>query len=300
MTSTLSSQPAWAPAPCSRVGFGGAAIGLSDYLADYDATSIRARTTAIAAVQAAHDAGITYFDTAPGYGDGLSEALIGEALDGAAGVTIATKTAALTRDDLMRSVEASLRRLRRSRIDLLQLHGTSLSPETARGILAPGGLADAVDALRDTGIVGAVGFTSEDNNSAVYDLIGSGRFDAVQLAYNLLLQHPWEPTRPFGSLLEARRKGMFTVTMRTATSGVFQRWMRLQRPDDDFDYAPALIQFVLSNPLVDVALVGMRTPEEARSTAAIWRDIDRRIDIPSLWTRYVTRPETGEAPDGDH
>jgi hypothetical protein len=54
----------------------------------------------------------------------------------------------------------------------------------------------------------------------------------------------------------------------------------------DFDYTPSLIQFVLSNKLVDVALVGMRTQDMVDSYVEIWRNENGRIDIDQLWNRY--------------
>ena len=44
---------------------------------------------------------------------------------------------------------------------------------------------------------------------------------------------------------------------------------------------------MLSNPLIDAALVGMRTPEEVDANVATWRDEAGRIDVTALWTRYV-------------
>src|SRR5665213_1148006 len=107
----------------SRLGFGGAAIGLTNYLGPYDAKA--ERTAAVETVRAAVSAGVTYFDTAPGYGDGLSEEIFGEALERIEGLTIATKVKADPLIDVRESLETSLRRLRRPRIDLLQIHGTS-------------------------------------------------------------------------------------------------------------------------------------------------------------------------------
>ena len=133
----------------------------------------------------------------------------------------------------------------------------------------------------------AIGFTSEDINRGVDDLIDCDGFDSMQIAYNLLLQHPYEPTRPFGSLFRAKERGLFIAAMRGFTSGIFQKWIRLANPADRFDYTPALIQFVLSNPLIDVALVGMRTAAEVDANVAIWRDEAGRIDVTQLWTRYV-------------
>ena len=273
-------------ADVSRLGYGGAAIGLTNYLGHFDAQANRAAS--IEAVRTAADDGLTYFDTAPGYGAGLSEEIFGAALVGLAGLTIATKVKAEPGIDVRASLEASLTRLRRPRIDLLQIHGTSIDRETCRAILAPGGMLAQMHRLRDEGLVAAIGFTSEDNNSSVYDLIECGGFDVMQIAYNLLLQHPYEPTRPFGSLFAAKAKGMFTVAMRTITSSIFQRWIRLANPADTFDYTGALIQFVLSNKLIDVALVGMRTVGDVRSSMSEWRDTRSRIDVDALWGRYVT------------
>lgn len=279
----------------SRLGFGGAAMGLTNYLGDYAAGSTAARGAAVAALRSALAGGLTYFDTAPGYGNGLSESIFGEALAGETDIVVATKVPATALGEVRRSAEASLSRLKRPRLDLLQIHGTSFSAEALAQIRAPGGTIDQLVRLRDEGIVAAIGFTSEDNNRAVYDLIETGAFDTMQIAYNLLLQHPCEPTRPFGSLFEAKNRGMFVIAMRGLTSGIFQRWIRMANPADSFDYSAALIQFVLSNRLIDVALVGMRTPAEADANVAIWRDEAGRIDIDALWARYPT-PTTAAGP----
>ncbi len=185
------------------------------------------------------------------------------------------------------SLEASLRRLRRDRIDLLQLHGGSYGPDQAELVLRSGGMLDEVLLLKQDGLIGLTGFTSEDNNDTVYRFIESGRFDVMQLCYNFAHQHPFDPTRPFGSLIEAKRRRMATVTMRTATSGLLQRWVQTVNPANTFDYTEALIQFVLSNPMVDVALIGMRTAAEVEANAQTWQDVENRIDIAALHARYV-------------
>jgi len=154
-------------------------------------------------------------------------------------------------------------------------------------VLRPGGMLEELTRLKQEGLIGLSGFTSEDNNAAVFRFIDSGGFDVMQLCYNFLHQHPYDPTRPFGSLIEAKRRGMATVTMRTATSGTLQRWVRKVNPADTFDYTPALIQFVLSNPLVDVALLGMRDVAELEANVRLWRDTGGRIDIAALHARYV-------------
>ena len=271
----------------SRLGFGGAPAGLTNYLENYNPTDVEQRQQVIAAIQHAVELGITYFDTAPGYGNGQSESIFGEALSGLGErVFIATK---INRDetDVRRSIETSLQRLRRDQLDLVQIHGNSYSNALADSILAADGLLEQLERLRYEGLIRFLGFTSEDNNAAVYRFIESGRFDVVQLAYNFLFQHPTETTRPFGSLLEAKARGLGTCTMRALTSGLFQKWVQRVNPHNTFDYTPALLQFVLSNPHVDVVLVGMRTPAMVAQNVQICEDTAGRIDLDWFQEKYV-------------
>lgn len=79
----------------------------------------------IATIRAAMDHGINFIDTAPGYGNGASEALLGRALEGVRDqVIIADKvnTATLSADDVVTECEKSLKLLRTDYIDLYQIH----------------------------------------------------------------------------------------------------------------------------------------------------------------------------------
>lgn len=270
----------------SRLGFGGAPAGLANYLGQYSPAEEEQRRQVIAALEQAVQEGITYYDTAADYGDGASERIFGEALEGLDDqIVLATKVS--NRMTVRASVERSLANLRRSQIDLIQIHGTVFHPPQADAILGPGGMLDQLVELRQEGLVRFIGFTSEANNEAVYRFIADGRFDTMQIAYNFLNQHPYDPVRPFGSLIEAEKQEMGILTMRTLTSGLMQKWVQLVNPDNDFDYTPHLLQFVLSNPLVDVALVGMRTPQEVSANVRICNDLSGRIDLDALHERYV-------------
>jgi aryl-alcohol dehydrogenase-like predicted oxidoreductase len=327
-------------ATVSRIGFGGATLGLTNYVERFDPYDARDRARMFDSIEAALEGGINFYDTAPGYGDGASERVLGEAL---AGVTesgghplfLATKVGFGSRGQVRESLEASLTRLRRDSIDLLQIHGGSYTAQQTDQILLGAGdrsggdddrdggegdrdggegdrdggggdpdsggrdrgdaSRDAVmesmlaemQALRAEGLVRHIGFTTEDTNDSVYRLIRSGGFDSMQICYNLLYQHPYEPSRPFGSMLEAERQGMGILTMRTTTSGTFQRWVQQVNPGNTFDYAGALIQYVLSNPLVDVALVGMRDAEIVRANLALVDDVAGRLSLEALHERYV-------------
>ena len=58
-------------------------------------------------------------------------------------------------------------------------------------------------------------------------------------------------------------------------------------PENTFDYSRALIQFVFSNPMVDVALIGMRSAKRVMQNVEICNDLDGRISLDELHTRYV-------------
>ena len=138
-------------------------------------------------------------------------------------LVLATKASFGDRDAVMRSVEASLKNLKRDYVDLLQIHGDSISRERWSRIAGPGGMLEAMRELKQSGMVKHLGFTTEDNNDVVYEMMDCGEFDVVQMCYNFLFQHPYEPSRPFGSMMKARELGMGIATMRAPTSGTFQR-----------------------------------------------------------------------------
>jgi L-galactose dehydrogenase/L-glyceraldehyde 3-phosphate reductase len=88
-----------------------------------------------------------------------------------------------------RSLETSLRRLRRDRVDLLQLH----DPVLAIGGAGELGSADALErvlpafeALRRAGKVGFVGMTAIGDTPAVHRVLGSGQVSSAQVCLNLL------------------------------------------------------------------------------------------------------------------
>ena len=136
---------------------------------------------ALAAIQASIDAGVNFFDTAEGYGNGRSEELLGRALgDRRNEVVIATKVsrAHLKPEALRESCEASLRRLRTERIDLYIVHWPSRQvpfEETWR----------TMEELQRQGKVRVLGVS----NFATGDLtvlLEVGRPEANQLPYSLL------------------------------------------------------------------------------------------------------------------
>ncbi|WP_116953532.1 aldo/keto reductase [Jiangella endophytica] len=136
----------------------------------------------VAAVDAAWDAGIRYFDTAPHYGLGLSERRLGQALRWRPRdeFVVSTKVGRLlepspatahlrdsegfdvpadhrrvwdfSRDGILRSLESSLARLGLDRVDVVYLHDPDDYGDQAVETAVP-----ALIELRDQGVVGAIG-----------------------------------------------------------------------------------------------------------------------------------------------
>ena len=157
----MARRPLWAGGPeVGVVGFGGWGIGGrtpgdTSYGGTDDATSK-------AALRRATAEGESLFDTAPAYGDGRSETLIGEALaDKRDRVVLCSKvgvaswraSADFSPAAIKASVEGSLARLRTDRLDVLYLH--SPGPD----VLIDDGVFAALDGLRERGVIGAWGIS---------------------------------------------------------------------------------------------------------------------------------------------
>lgn len=89
----------------------------------------------------AYDSGIRFFDTAPLYGEGLSETRLGKYLPIDSEITIATKVGIVSETqgilkknlhtkNILDSVDNSLKRLKREYIDIVQLHSPELDFES--------------------------------------------------------------------------------------------------------------------------------------------------------------------------
>ncbi len=270
----------------SRLGFGGAPVGLKNYIQHYDPQNTQNRNAAIEAIGRAVELGVTYFDTAAGYGDGQSEEIFREGLGSSRGLFLATKCGPTDGSGVRRSVEQSLKRLGRDFVDLLQVHGSAYKADDIDKVLASGGMADEMVKLREEGLVRHIGFTGEAQDQSFFRLLDSHRFEVMQVCYNLIFQHPYDPHWKSGSIIQAEASGLGIVTMRGLTAGLFQRWFRAAMPGLEIDFSAPLLQFQLSNPLVDVVLVGMRTVQEVEKNVAVAKDLEGRIDLPAVHEHY--------------
>jgi predicted aldo/keto reductase-like oxidoreductase len=103
-----------------------------------------------------------------------------------------------------------------------------------------------------------------------------------------MYQHPSDWHNNQGIIRQAEEQGMGIILMRPLTSGVFQRLMAEAFPEIDVrDVGRLLLNYVLSDPYVDVALVGMREPRFVALNDEISDDVASRIDLTALHDRYV-------------
>jgi myo-inositol catabolism protein IolS len=135
----------------------------------------------IATIHAALDAGVNFFDTAEGYGNGYSEEVLGRALKGRRHeAVIATKVSRrnLEPDDVLQACEGSLRRLQTNVIDLYQIHWPSRTVPLDETMAA-------LQKLYDQGKVRAIGVCNFGAGD-LPDLLDIGWVETNQLPYSLL------------------------------------------------------------------------------------------------------------------
>lgn len=276
----------------SRIGFGGAQVGIPNYMETWNPMGAVEQQTIVDALDHALDLGLNYIDTAPAYGDGVSEEVLGRVIGRRRSECIvATKTTTREPAAVAESVEKSLRRLRTDVIDVIQFHGGAYPEADVQQILEGGGL-EAYQRLREQGKVRFLGFTAELPSGGVSRLISTGAFDVMQVRYNFMYQCSCDFINEAGIIREAEAAGMGVVTMRTMTSGIFQRLMRRAFPQlADADLNAFLLNYVLSNPFVDVTLIGMRRREEVDANTAVVDDEKMRLDLAQVHSRFFP-PQT--------
>ena len=217
----------------SEIGFGCGNNAVLMVKASYDEQ--------VKAVRHALDRGINYFDTAFAYGLGKSEENLGRILNELGASTVVSTKIRLEPDSAsdiktatIHAVEAGLSRLKRERVDLIQLHNRitmernpgkrfSLTPKDVYGT---GGVLDGFKVMRERGKVGYFGFSGLGDPQALHEVVASGEFHSFQAYYNLLNPSAGQPVpRGFSALDysliidKAAAKGMGVAVIRVLAAG---------------------------------------------------------------------------------
>jgi aryl-alcohol dehydrogenase-like predicted oxidoreductase len=175
--------------------------------------------------------GINYVDTAPSYGDGLSERHLGQALRALrASPYVGTKFRLEPADwrdaaaAIPRALEGSLQRLGMERVDLFQLHNLIGATPSADQVLNE--VVPALERLREQGKLRFYGITALGDTAALHRVVGAGRLDTAQVCYNLLDPSAGEavpagfPAQDFDRLLDrAGQHGLGVIVIRVLAAG---------------------------------------------------------------------------------
>jgi len=276
----------------SEVGFGGAPLGIRNYLEEWDPDSAKTERVVQRALEEALECGYNFFDTAAAYGDGRSEELIGSMLaDNHDECYVATKTplpgntfrgggwTSVTSEYVFEQTEQSLDRLQVDSIDLLQVHGEVYTQADRDAIFES--VVPAYEQLRADGDVDHFGITLQ-SAMGIEEIIRSDAFDVLQIRYNVIYQEP------FDTFLDMTREhDIGVLVMRPMTSGIFQQFMRsIDAGVPEEHLYEQCLRFVLSDPRISSAVVGMRRASEVRANEAV-SESDYRFDLDALHDRHV-------------
>ena len=127
----------------------------------------------------AADLGVNYFDTARMYEKGKSEEITGAALKGRRNkIVLASKTDAMTKADVFKDMDDSLKALQTDHVDIWHLHSRD-TPDVITDEAV-----EACEMLKKQGKTRFIGVSAHDINAVVDKIIKVGKFDVVQTTYS--------------------------------------------------------------------------------------------------------------------
>ncbi|MEZ4860366.1 MAG: aldo/keto reductase [Caldilineaceae bacterium] len=297
----MTDNAALAPVQIGPVAKALCPLALGSFIFGADAWRPEAQAQLNATMQTALDHGITHFDTATGYGNGQSEALIGNFLQGKRDQVFLASKASIDEMDanlMLQRVEESLARLRTDRIDLYYIHW----PRQGKDIRP---MMEGLERARQQGKIGAIG-VSNFSVAHMEQVRKVGPIHAHQLAYNLFWRFAEQEIIPY-----CRAHNIAVVTYSSIAQGVlagkFGREPHFASGDNrgrvvhfepavwphvyagvealkplaqevDRPLAHLAIRWVLNQRDISTAVVGARAPEQVvQNAAALAGDIPQSI-----------------------
>lgn len=260
--------------------------------------------------------GVNYFDTAVQYGSGESEKNLGRILqklkppNAIVGTKVRLPSASFDHiaDAVAKSLEGSLVRLGRDRIDLFHLHNAITEAGGGEALSVRQVLDDVVPAferLRQQGKARFLGLTAIGDTTALHQVIDARAFDSAQVVYNMLNPSaatelsPNYPAQDYGRLFDHTRvAGVGVIGIRVlaggALSGSTDRHAIASPPPEPIGSAmsygtdvsrarrllllvkngfatsltEAATRFTISHPAMGTILVGVATPQQFEDALA--------------------------------
>jgi L-galactose dehydrogenase len=286
----------------SRLSFGASSLGAVFHPVD--------EAEAIAAVHAALDCGINYFDVAPAYGGTLSETVLGKALRGVPRnrYYLSTKVGKYTepggygndrldysRARIRASLDESAERLGVDYFDIIHIHDIEYQGRKCTEWALTEGY-EAVQELRREGRIGAVSF-------GIYPMdLWKRIFTSVEISAALVHNHYClNDTQLLDLLPVARQKGIGIVNGSPFASGLLTdrgapSWHPASAVDQSRFRAAAefcrsqgtsisrlALQFSSQNPEIPTTLFSTASPETVRRNVELYEEPYDRGMVADIW-----------------
>ncbi len=246
-------------------------------------------------VKEAVEAGVTYFDVAPTYGN--AEERLGPALEPWRDQCfLACKTHRRDRKGAEEDLKRSLERLRTDHFDLYQLHGLNRVRDDVEVALGRGGALEAVLEARERGQVRFIGFSAHTPEAALAAMKGFD-FDTVMFPVNFAC-HFHRPEFDSIVLDQARKRNMGIIALKSLA---LRPWPNPEarrsypkcwyQPIDDFETARLALSWTLSRG-VDLAI----PPGDVRLFRLALKALRSRIEIDAEADRRLAEIAGGVAP----
>jgi aryl-alcohol dehydrogenase-like predicted oxidoreductase len=262
------------------------------------------------AVARALEVGVNYFDTAVQYGNGESEKNLGRILqslkprNAVVGTKVRLPGAEFGRigEAVAKSLEGSLTRLRRDRVDIFHLHNAITLNGGGEALSVPQVLDEVVpvfERLREAGKLRFLGLTAIGDTTSLHRVIDARVFDSAQVIYNMLNPSAATalpanyPAQDYGRLFDrTAAAGTGVIAIRVLAGGALsgseerhpiagvapapigsamgydadvaraRRLMALVTEGFAASLTEAATRFAIANPAVGTILVGMATPQQ--------------------------------------
>jgi uncharacterized protein len=198
------------PLPSRTLGRTGAKVSILAFGCGSRFLMYQDEDKAQAALNHALDLGITYLDTAYSYGDGKSETRVGQVMaTRRKEVWLATKIPDRTRDEFLRRLEGSLKRLQTDHVDLVHIHSLGQAEDLAKIESPTGAIKGALEA-REQKMARFIGMTSHTNGEVMSHAIEHNDLDCVQMALNASRNGRFEEL----ALPAAKKKNLGIIAMK--------------------------------------------------------------------------------------
>lgn len=265
----------------SKIGFGAWQLGNKK---EYESLSDE---MGIQLVQEAVEQGITFFDTAPNYGEGNSEKILGRALEGTEDKIFINTKAGHTQEGksdfslegITESIHNSLENLKRSKIDSVILHNPG--KEILEG---KHGHYEHLKSIKNKGFIGGYG-VSIDTAEELKSVLDYSDVDVIELMFNIIHQSPkiwFDEIQKRGILLIIKvplDSGWLTGKFNSESTftGIRSRWSvqeiqqraKLVREIKDIvkqdNLVPVALNFILSFEAVTTVIPGTRNEKQLQS-----------------------------------